>query len=66
MFAARRIAASIAPRMALNTAAAVRPSVMRPAVRAPATSIARFLNTNAVEQKRATVQRKISQERGGG
>ncbi|GAN01950.1 thioredoxin-dependent peroxide reductase, mitochondrial-like isoform 1 [Mucor ambiguus] len=58
MFAARRIATSIAPRITLNTAvaAAVRPSVMRPAVRASTTSIARFLNTNAVEQKRATVQ----------
>lgn len=58
MFAARRIATSIAPRIALSTS--VRPSIIAPTLRksvASTTSIARFLNTNAIEQKRATVQR---------
>jgi hypothetical protein len=59
MFAARRIATSVIPRVALS--ASVRPSVAVPATARKAfatTSIARFLNTNASEQKRATVQRK--------
>lgn len=61
MFAARRIATSILPRVALT--ASIRPTVA-PSSAATArkafanTSIARFLNTNAIEQKRATVQRK--------
>ena len=58
MFAARRIVTSIAPRVALS--ASVRTSVVAPTLRksvASTTSIARFLNTNAIEQKRATVQR---------
>ena len=57
MFAARRIATSIAPRVAFNTTvrATVAPMARKAAV---TTSIARFLNTNAMEQKRATVQRK--------
>lgn len=60
MFAARRIATSVAPRIAfknVTAAAAIHPSVMAPAVRSSTASIARFLNTNAIEQKRATVQR---------
>lgn len=58
MFAARRIATSIIPRVALN--ASVRSNVAAPMARKAVvnTSIARFLNTNAIEQKRATVQRK--------
>ncbi|CEP18582.1 hypothetical protein [Parasitella parasitica] len=57
MIAARRIAASMAPRIAFS--ASVRPSVIAPPTVRKAvasTSIARFLNTNAIEQKRATVQ----------
>lgn len=55
MFSARRIATSVIPRVALN--ASIRPApVARKAF--ATTSIARFLNTNATEQKRATVQRK--------
>lgn len=58
MFAARRLAASFVPRVALN--ASVRANVAAPMARKAVvnTSIARFLNTNALEQKRATVQRK--------
>jgi hypothetical protein len=56
MFAARRIATSLVPRVALT----VRPSVAVPTARKAfaTTSVARFLSTNALEQKRATVQRK--------
>lgn len=55
MFAARRIV-SIAPRVAF----AARPTVVPTACKAFATtSIARFLNTNVMEQKRATVQRNL-------
>lgn len=61
MFAARRIATSLVPRVALT----VRPSAVAPTARKAfaTTSVARFLNTNALEQKRATVQRKTNHKK---
>lgn len=58
MFAARRIATSLVPRVVLT----VRPSAVAPIGRKAfaSASVTRFLNTNALEQKRATVQRKTT------
>lgn len=54
MFAARRIAASVAPRIATTSFA--RPAAVLPTA-TKAFSASRFLSTNVFEQKRATVQR---------
>lgn len=60
MFALRRLT-SIAPRVAINA----RPTTVVPTARKAfaTTSIARFLNTNAMEQKRATVQCNLKHEK---
>lgn len=54
MFAARRIAVSAIPRVALNASVRLTPTARKAFA---TTSIARFLNANIIEQKRATVQR---------